>query len=137
MKSYCQTKKQIVGISLISGVSIIVLSFCIYGLLLRGQFFAQDLELPLSPVMFEFGKIFEYIYGFIIICSIFTSAISTGYSFLQNVSKNEKAYHRNLILISIIGILVSNFGFSNLVQILYPLFGILGFIQIIMLFSKK
>ncbi len=137
MKSYCQTKKDILRVAFICGIILILLSFSIYGLLLKGQFFVKDLEMPLLEITLEFGKIFQYIYGFVIICSIFTSAIATGYSFLENVSKNKKVYYRNLILISIIGVLVSYIGFSKLVQILYPVFGMLGLIQLGMIFQKK
>ena len=42
-------------------------------------------------------------------------------------------YDINLILICIIAIATSYIGFSNLVQYLYPIFGILGIIQIIFL----
>lgn len=130
MKDYIKTQKQINSISLLSALLMILLSFCIYGLLLKGQFFIKELELPLLEITIQFGSLFKYIYGFVIIASIFTSAVSAGYGFLKNVSKNEKSYKRNLIIISIVGIFVSNIGFSNLVQILYPLFGVLGLIQI-------
>lgn len=126
-------KKQINLISFLSSIFIIILAFFIYGLLLRGNYYIQELEMPLIEISLEFGKVFKYIYGFIIIISIFTSAISTGYSFLKNVTKNKKQYLCVLIIISIIGILVSNIGFSNLVEILYPIFGILGIIQIILI----
>ena len=137
IKKYYNSKKEINLISIISGLFIIILSLCIYGLLLRGQFFVKELELPLLQIISEFGIIFKYIYSFVIIASILTSAISTGYSFLENVSKNEKNYQINLIIMCVVGVLVSNIGFSNLVQILYPLFGILGFIQIIFLLNRK
>lgn len=126
-------KKQINLISFLSSIFIIILAFFIYGLLLRGNYYIQELEMPLIEISLEFGKVFKYIYGFIIIISIFTSAISSGYSFLKNVTKNKKQYIYTLIIISIIGILVSNIGFSNLVEILYPIFGILGIIQIILI----
>jgi len=137
MKNCITTKKEISLISIFSGILMILLSFSIYGLLLKGQFFIEDLELPLIEITKEFGKTFQYIYGFVIIVSIFTSAISAGYSFLENVSKDKKSYKRNLIIISIVGVLVSNFGFSNLVQILYPMFGILGLIQIIFICKRR
>lgn len=137
MKKYIKSKSQIIGISTISVLSIMILSFCIYGLLLKGNFFVQELELPLIEITHQFGKIFSYMYGFVIIVSIFTSAISTGYSFLENICKDEKSYKRNLIFMSITSILVSNIGFSNLVNILYPLFGILGMIQIIFICINK
>lgn len=133
MKKYINSQNQINLISIISSILIVLLSFAIYGLLLKGQFFVEELELPLIEITQEFGSIFKYIYGFVIIVSIFTSAISAGYSFLQNVSKDKNSYKRNLILISIIGVFVSNIGFSNLVQILYPTFGVLGLVQITLL----
>lgn len=137
MNKYLKSNKQIKNISIISAIIIIVLSFSIFGLLLKGQFFIKELELPLIQISLEFGKIFSYIYGFVIIVSIFTSAISTGYSFLQNVSKNKKQYNRNLILICVSSIFISNIGFSNLVELLYPLFGILGILQIIFICKIK
>lgn len=137
LKQYINTSSQIKSISIITSICMIALSFSIYGLLLKGQFFIQELELPLIEIVVQFGKIFSYIYGFVIITSILTSAISTGYSFLENVSKDKNKYKRNLILITVSGILISNIGFSNLVQILYPLFGILGIVQIIFLCKNK
>lgn len=137
MKSYIQTEKQIKRISVLTGIFITILSFCIYGLLLKGQFYIEELELPLLEITNQFGKGFVSLYGFVIIISIFTSAISAGYSFLENISKNRKAYKRNLIGMSILGILVSNIGFSSLVQILYPFFGILGLIQIILIIYNR
>lgn len=136
MKEFIKTKNEINLISIYSGLIMIILSFFIYGLLLKGQFYIENLEMPLIEITQQFGSIFKYIYGFVIIVSIFTSAISTGYSFLESISKDDKKYKRNLILISIIGIFISNIGFSNLVQILYPLFGILGLVQIVLLFLK-
>ena len=136
MKQYNKNKKNNLIIAILSGITMLILSFCIYGLLLKGQFFIKDLELPLLQITLEYGKIFYYIYSFVIIFSIFTSAIATGYSFLENVSKNPKSYQKNLILISIIAIFVSNIGFSNLVQTLYPIFGILGILQIFLLCIK-
>lgn len=137
MKDYINNNRQIKMISFLSGMLMAVLSFAIYGLLLKGQFFIKELELPLLEITFEFGKVFQYIYGFVIMISIFTSAISTGYSFLENVSKDKKTYKRNLIIICTIGIFISNIGFSNLVQILYPLFGFLGLIQIIFICKRR
>ena len=137
VKKYYNSKKEIKLISIISGSLIILLSFCIYCLLLRGQFFIKELELPLLQIVSEFGIIYKYIYSFVIIASILTSAVSTGYSFLENVSKNKKMYQINLIIMCVTGIFISNIGFSKLVQILYPLFGILGFMQIIFLLNKN
>lgn len=129
LRNYLDSKKQIIKISIISSSIIIILALFIYFLLLRGEFFVSELEMPLIEITMQFGKIFKYIYGFVIIASIFTSAVSAGYSFLGNVSKTKKSYEIILLIICITGIAVSNIGFSNLVEILYPLFGMLGLIQ--------
>ncbi len=137
LKNYLDSKKQIIKISIISSSIIIVLALFIYSLLLRGEFFISELEMPLIEITMQFGRIFKYIYGFVIIASIFTSAISAGYSFLGNVSKNKKNYEVILLIICITGVVISNIGFSKLVEILYPLFGILGLIQVWMLLKVK
>ena len=126
-------KKQIKLISIFSSFFIIILAIIILLLLLRGKYYIHNLELPLLEISTEFGNIFKYLYGLIIIISIFTSSIGAGYSFLKNVSKNKKQYIIYLILISVVGIIVSNIGFSKLVENLYPLFGFLGVLQIIII----
>ena len=133
MKTCIINKKQIKQISIIAGIAIIILSFCIYELLLKNPYLVQKLELPLLEISKSFGESYKYIYSFIIMASIFTSAISAGYSFLKNVSKTEKNYKINLCLMSISAILVSKIGFSNLVELLYPMFGLLGLLQILLL----
>ena len=136
LRSYIDNTKQIIKISVISSIIIVILALFIYGLLLRGEFFVSELEMPLIEITIQFGKIFKYIYGFVIIASIFTSAVSTGYSLLQNVTKTKKGYEIVLLIMCITGIAVSNIGFSNLVEMLYPLFGVLGLIQILLILKK-
>ena len=53
IKKYYNSKKEIKLISIISGFLIILLSLCIYCLLLRGQFFIKELELPLLQIISE------------------------------------------------------------------------------------
>lgn len=77
------------------------------------------------------------IYGIIILISIFTTAISLGISFLQNVAINKKSYNVIAILICISAVVFSGIGFSNLVNSMYPILGILGLLQIIKIIIKK
>ncbi|MBP3256072.1 MAG: hypothetical protein J6M60_06285 [Clostridia bacterium] len=127
LKKYIKNKNEIKYISIISVGIIVTLSLCIFGLLLKAKFNIENVEMPILEVLN--GTKLKNVYGIIIIMSIFTSAISVGYSFLENIS-TEKTYKRNLIIICVLGILVSNIGFSNLVSILYPIFGVLGLVQI-------
>ena len=79
------------------------------------------------------GKIYKYLYGGIILFAIFTSSISAGYSILENYEKDRKRYKKIALLLCVSSILVSKIGFSTLVNLLYPIFGLLGTVQIVML----
>ena len=90
------------------------------------------------PAVYAIEKTYpklRWIYGTIILVSIFTTAISLGISFLKNVS-NEKNYKKISIIICLTSVLFSKIGFANLVNKLYPLMGIIGMIQIVQILIK-
>lgn len=76
-------------------------------------------------------------FGGVIISAIFTSAISAGYSFLQNSTKNRKQYKRLASFICITSLLTIKIGFAQLVDFLYPVFGILSLLQLFFIFKKQ
>ena len=130
LKKYINTKKQILFISLISTIIVILLATIIFLILIRVDVDITKLEMPAVYVVSNIFKFLEIIYGFIILGSIFTTSISLGTSFLQNVSKNKKSYTQIAAIMCITSILTSQIGFSNLINLLYPIFGYLGLIQI-------
>ena len=125
LSSYIKEKSKAKKVSIICTIILLLLGICIFCLLLRGENYISQLELPIIQIIKEFGKIYPIIYGLVIISAIFTSCISAGYSFLSNLKKYDK---KHIILLCTTSILISPIGFSKLVQILYPLFGILGLI---------
>ena len=133
LNNYVKNKKQIFYISFISAIVTILLSVIIFLLLVRVDVDISKLEMPVVYVVSNMFKILRYIYGVIILGSIFTTAISLGVSFLQNTAKNKKGYTQISIIMCITSVMISKFGFSNLVSLLYPIFGYLGLIQILRL----
>lgn len=133
LNNYVKNKKQIFYISFISAIVTILLSVIIFLLLVRVDVDISKLEMPVVYVVSNMFKILRYIYGVIILGSIFTTAISLGVSFLQNMAKNKKGYTQISIIMCITSVIISKFGFSNLVSLLYPIFGYLGLIQILRL----
>lgn len=133
LNNYVKNKKQIFYISFISAIVTILLSVIIFLLLVRVDVDISKLEMPVVYVVSNMFKILRYIYGVIILGSIFTTAISLGVSFLQNTAKNKKGYTQIAIIMCITSVIISKFGFSNLVSLLYPIFGYLGLIQILRL----
>ncbi len=136
LKDYLKNKKQIVFIAFITTAIVLLLSFIIFTLLIRVDVDITKLEMPAVYVVSNMSKIFEILYGIIILGSIFTTAISLGTSFLQNTSKSKKGYEQIALIMCITSCAISQIGFSNLINYLYPIFGYLGIIQIIRLMRR-
>ncbi len=148
LKEYINTSNKAKVVAILSTLILSIVGICLIYILFRNPN-AYKLELPMVEVVKEFGKIYSYLYGGVVVTAIFTSAISAGYGFLTNqVEKKEftkgdvekrknKYYQRLLLIICLIAPIIANFGFSNLVSKLYPMFGILGLIQIVAILKIK
>lgn len=137
IKDYIKKEKDIYKISIISSFIIIILSIIIYFLLIKIDVNINNLEMPVVYTIERLFSKFKIVYGIIILVSIFTTAISSGTTFLVNISKNKKNYILLSIIICTSSVVFSNVGFSNLVNLLYPIFGYLGLIQIFLIFIKN
>ena len=137
LKNYINNRRKVISISVISTIIIVLLSISLFFILTKVDIDISKLEMPAVYVVSRMSKIFVIIYGFIILGSIFTTAVSLGNSFLQNVSKNKKSYTHIAVIMCITSIAISKIGFSNLIIFLYPIFGYLGIIQIVRLILKK
>lgn len=137
LKNYIKDKRQILKIAVISTTIIVLLSIVVFLLLIRVDVDITKLEMPAVYVVSNIFKILKNIYGFIILGSIFTTAISLGTSFLQNTTKNKKSYTQIALIMCITSVIISKIGFSNLVSSLYPVFGYLGLLQILKLLITK
>lgn len=124
-------------IAIIAGILMIIMSIMVYMLLIKSDVDVSLLEMPIVYVIRTFFTDFKTIYAFIILSSIFTTAISIGMGFLQNVSENRKSYTQFVLFMCITSLIISNFGFSKLVNFIYPLFGYMGIVQIFFLINKK
>lgn len=134
LNSQIKSKNNIFLISITSAIILTLLSFAIYNILLQGNVEQFNLEMPIIGIVKKYGFIYKNAYLLIIGISIFTTAVSSGCGFLNNCSKDEKSFKRNLILMSISAIFLSQIPFSTLVNLLYPVLGIVGIIEIIVIF---
>ena len=94
-----------------------------------------NIEIPIVYIASSGWEIGKYIYGLCILIAIFTTAISSGYGFLNNISSSRKKYLILGLIICIISIAIGQLEFSKLIGVLYPIFGYLGIIQIIFLLT--
>lgn len=133
--NYMNEKNKIKKASIWCAIILAILGLILFFLLLRGNNYAQNVELPMIQITKEFGNIHSIIYGIVILIAIFTTAISSGYGFLKNLP--TKKYKIATIITCLTSILVVPIGFSNLVNLLYPIFGVLGLMQIFKIFAKR
>lgn len=130
-------QKNIKYISVLCGIFMIIMSLLLYMLLMKVDIEPSTLEMPIVYVIRTFFKQYKVIYAFIILTSIFTTAISIGIGLLQNINDDKKTYTHFVTFMCITSLIVSNLGFSKLVNLMYPIFGYIGIIQLIYIINKK
>ena len=118
--------KQIGKISILVTILTTILALSIFIGMIKIDVDIKKLEMPISYVESNQFPQLKGIYGIVILASILTTAISLGAGFLQDVAKTEKTRKNWLISICIISIPISQIGFANLINLLYPIFGYLG-----------
>lgn len=123
--------------SILITVIVATLSMILFLILSKIDVNIEKLEMPAVYLVSKLSNILATIYGFIILSSIFTTSISVGNSFIQNICEKKKSYQHIALIMCITSVFISKIGFSNLVQILYPFFGYLGIIQIVKIVSRS
>ena len=137
IKNQITKQRNIKYISILCGLLMTTMFILIYMILMKCDIDVQELEMPVVYVITNFFPRYKFIYAFIILASIFTTAISLGIGFLQNMCKNKGSYPQFVAFMCITSLLISKIGFSKLVNLLYPFFGYIGIMQIFAILSYK
>lgn len=130
LKKFLKNKNQIKLITIGVGIAMCLMSMLIFLLLVNVYTNFSNLEMPIIYVIENKFSVFKFVYGIIILTAIFTTAISVGIAFLNNVCQKENSFPQIAAILCITSILVSPIGFSNLVNSLFPMFGYLGIVEI-------
>ena len=130
LKKYTIGKERTV--SIFTTFIFFILSMVIFGVMYNIQEL-EGIEIPLVYIANKSGSTFSMIYSIVIIVAIYTTMISAGYGFLTNCANTKRKYIKLALIICITSMFVSNISFSFLVNLTYPVFGILGILQVIYL----
>ena len=136
LKNKIEKNSHIKYIAILSGIALLILALIIYFLIADIEIDINSVEMPAVYVIGRYFPKFRAIYGFIILASILTTAISEGISLLENVCKTKKSYTQVAGILCITSVFFSKIGFSNLINLLYPVFGVLGLVQIFIIIRK-
>ena len=131
---YIKSKKENKIFIIVTGIILIMLITGICHILRLADFNIESSELPILKIL-EKNKIQRIIYSIIAVIAMFTSAVSTGFGILGNI-KNKKTYKNMALILCITSIPIAYIGFGNLIVRIYPVFGLIGIMQIILIFIK-
>ncbi len=119
----------------VSGL-VFVLGIAIYMSMVKINVDINKLEMPVAYVVSNQYVNIKLAYGIVILSSILTTAVSIGNGLLNNIIEKKDNKIIGLIVICIIGVFISQIGFSNLISYLYPMFGYLGVIIFLLINLK-
>lgn len=137
IKGLLKNSKDVRHVAIIVSLILITLLTIVYLFLINIDVDIKKLQMPAVYAINNIWPEIKKFYGIIILISIFTTAISLGIGFLKNVTVNKKGYNSIAFLMCASAVIFSGIGFSNLVNILYPILGIFGFIQIVQIILQK
>lgn len=133
-EKYNLSNKKILLIGVLTFITLGILIFLIYRV--NNKFYPNIMayELPNMKIASLISKKMQIFYGIVVLCAIFTTAISAGFSFLK--MKHKENYEKNAFIMCVVAFLCAKLGFSNMINICFPLFGYLGIFQIILILIK-
>ncbi|WZL73128.1 hypothetical protein QBE52_19120 [Clostridiaceae bacterium 35-E11] len=95
-------------------------------------------EIPMMCIASKFGHHVGLLYGILLWLAMLTTAIANGFVFIQGIERVWKVNHFVVcLLFCTITMPLAQFGFKNLVRILYPIFGYLGVFIILLIKCKN
>ncbi|MCE5222510.1 MAG: transporter [Clostridium sp.] len=134
-----KTKTMIIGV-ITGAIGLTMLCLMINLLLTVNQPYIYIYEIPLLFVANRFGNIIQALLLVIIWLEMFSTEVSDIYSISKTLEKSFNLKFKKAIFIVLgVALLISQFGFGNLITKLYPMFGLLSLIfisQCIIFFYK-
>lgn len=129
------SRKKSLYISLVFSCIISICGIILFILLESNKQFMKN-EIPLLDIISNKKKYLKLLVQIAIAISIVSTAVSLQYAAILNIEKNKDNYLRDIIIMNIISIIVSRLGFQTLIKIFYPLFGLIGILNFIILMKN-
>ena len=118
------------GITL-GSIGLTILCIAINFMLMLNQPQIYEYQVPLLYIANRFGRVIQFLLMGIIWCEMFSTEVSDIYSISKTLDNTFNIKYKHSIFIVIaIAIPISQIGFGNLIEVLYPLFGVLSLIFI-------
>lgn len=95
-------------------------------------------EIPILYILQKYSNTLNFIYMVVLWLAMFTSAVNSGYCFIDRLRTKVKINRIILILLfGAISIPLSTCGFSRLIATLYPIFGYAGLLMLFVIIIEE
>lgn len=124
------SKKTAICGGLIGGGILAILGLSILTSMLIYYNQVSNMEIPMLFISNNIGASYRKVYAIILWIAMFTTAIANGFGFINKISESK---YKTLIiaLYCILAIPLARMGFANLIGVLYPIFGVIGFVTMV------
>ena len=117
--------------SIFGGTAMTFLGFAL-SLALYANPSSAESEIPVLYIVSSYGSSIQILYFVILMAAIFTTAVGNGFALVNYFSDKTRVKGIFVKLaIVFVGIIFAHIGFSNFVGKVYPVFGYIGFFEII------
>ena len=90
-------------------------------------------EIPFLVIVVGYGRLFTLLYMALMLCAIVTTALTNAFALVEWTRGYIKANRRTqCTVLTVLGVPAAYVGFSNIVGYVYPVFGLLGVFQIVL-----
>lgn len=135
--SKVEEKKTSVKGVVIANIVLVLISLSVILPLYAQNDFANK-DLPMLEVAKQINPYLFYVYAVLMFMGIFGTALSNGVALLEFASSKSKVINNKKYIFAIpvmlIAFLLSRFGFTTLIGVLYPLSGYVGIVAFILIF---
>ncbi|HEY5560477.1 MAG TPA: transporter [Clostridiaceae bacterium] len=133
LSSELPNKKSLYWGIFIGSVGLTVLCLIINLLLMLNIPYIFHYEIPLLYIANRFGKLIQFILLIIIWLEMFSTEVSDVYSLGKAMENSFKiSYNKSIIILLALALPISSLGFVNLITVLYPAFGVVSLIFVIL-----
>ena len=129
--------KAALGGAFIAACGLFVMGSAVWLMTTANFYEIVNVQIPLMWIAKPLGQSIYFMSVVILLLAMLTTAFGMGFAFLLNMSIRFKVRYEHTLFMLIIGIPLTACGFSNMVGLIYPIFGIVGILFILLIIFRR
>ena len=139
-KAISNGKSKMIKPAVFSGVILFVLGLSLYLSLVANMGQVEGAQIPMLTLVRGHGPIWSYSFLLLFLGACFTTAATNGYAVSATITARTNIKGTKEIVLKLLicigGVVAALMGFANFVRVIYPLFAILGIIEIALIIKS-